>query len=1266
MKTQYTLRSLLLIGLLILLQAKAATCAEPPHSACDLDIIVPDDITICSAEDFDIDADINGDYLEFFWTQDGDFLTDSDLNPTVYIDGTTTFTLTAYQMDEENLIVNGDFESGDWIEYTDYYVGDGNCMSGLGYLACEGTYGVITDPSLGHNNFDPCPDHTGGGNMMVVNGASSFQQIWCQTIAVEPDGIYAFTAWATSVNPASPAQLQFAIDGTLIGNLFSLSGTTCQWEEFTAEWEASGQTSVEICITNQNTASGGNDFALDDISFHQICESSNSFTVTYAAFEVDWSTPEDIDCETMDSDIEIILDQDFDYDIEWDTEDGNIVTQQNDGTYILVDEPATYSVTITNEFGCEEDLNIEVEADTLSPQIMLAKSNDLNCQDQNAILVADALFGGIDISWYDSMGNFLLENDELEVSAAGWYIVEAYDDDNGCTAEDSIYVLQDTILAEVNFNLSNPLNCNFNSSVISLENSFSSVIWIYDNDTIAMDVDSVFIFEGGNYEAFVQGTNYCIDSAVINVPEEIPVFEYDLQFDSIIDCNNPESEFSIAFDSSIYLVSLEQSILVPDSLMHISNGGTYYIDISDSNGCTQLDSFSIIEDLISPTYNLSGDTISCQDPTALLLVQTQGGSVNWTTPSGQEIMMDSLETAVPGIYYVEVRGQNGCMSQDSIELTSSELIPELFILGDTLNCAQMSVDLLAQSNQTDLSYSWAFPDQSAAQTQMINTSQAGLYSLIVTNSVGCSAAAEYLILEDYSTPEIELIDSIFLDCNISSTTSNLNLLSPVDSLQWNGPGIISNDHNIDIDQEGLYVVEAFGKNGCSTSDTVQVTIDTLPPPLQILAVPTITCDQESVSPLIDIPDNISAYVWTGPNFNSTDSLVSLSEPGEYTIQLTGTNGCSHSGPFTVEIDTVAPPLNFSTTALTCTDTLIQVGIEETPDISSAAFIYAGDTLETIFSVSIEPFDNAAIMVTGQNGCQTSAPLVVEYDTLAVPIQAEASELNCQMDPIQITVNNNDDFTELNLAIGGSQIGDIFTYVNEPGLYEISGIADNGCLSETEIIIEAIEEAPQILSYNETRLECQDAILLDFIDIVDGTPPYNLTIDGVSYDSGAVPILIEGAGIHQIEVSDAYNCIDQTELQIVAITQIDLDLNPSISIQQGQQIQLELEILPDDNLVQSIQWFPSEFLSCDNCLMPTASPLEDIDYEVLVLDIYGCEARANISVDVNRIHKIYIPNIIALGDQRNDQFKFFFNSGDIKRVNFLNIYDRWGNLVYSIE
>lgn len=196
-------------------------------------------------------------------------------------DGSTgnTKTVTAsgtywWQETGTNIVTNGDFSSGNTGFNSSYtYMTTGSfcptCCCGV--LSLEGTYTVGANPNTYHTNFTAFGDHTtGSGKMLIVNGASvTGVTVWKENIPIMPNTNYVFSVWATSVNPASPAILNFSINGSALGTI-SLSGSVADgtWQYFTTTWN-SGSTSgsVPIALVNQNTASGGNDFAVDDIVF---------------------------------------------------------------------------------------------------------------------------------------------------------------------------------------------------------------------------------------------------------------------------------------------------------------------------------------------------------------------------------------------------------------------------------------------------------------------------------------------------------------------------------------------------------------------------------------------------------------------------------------------------------------------------------------------------------------------------------------------------------------------------------------------------------------------------------------------------------------------------------------------------------------------------------------------------------------------------------------------------------------------------------------
>ncbi len=158
-----------------------------------------------------------------------------------------------------NLVVNGGFESGN-TGFTSAYT----------YTSNEeppATYFIGSNPNL-YNPFWPSTAMPfDGSNMMIVNGADVPNvNVWEESaIPVTPDTTYFFSAHLTSVFPASPAELNFSADGTLLGSTFTASTTVGLWQQFYATWFSGSNTSVDLSIVNQDTAFSGNDFALDDI-----------------------------------------------------------------------------------------------------------------------------------------------------------------------------------------------------------------------------------------------------------------------------------------------------------------------------------------------------------------------------------------------------------------------------------------------------------------------------------------------------------------------------------------------------------------------------------------------------------------------------------------------------------------------------------------------------------------------------------------------------------------------------------------------------------------------------------------------------------------------------------------------------------------------------------------------------------------------------------------------------------------------------------------
>lgn len=228
------------------------------------------DTLLCSGQSVELAGPSNA--LSIVW-QNG------TTNGSIMVDTTGVYWCSAsFPVPGKDLVVNGNFDQGATGFTTDLQPGTGGTW---GPLSLEGTYGVTTDPSLLHSNFSSCGDHTGGGSMLLLNGSAvPGQNVWCQTIEIQPNTTYAFSAWLMSASPTNPAVMIFSVNGTSLGGNLNASPVTCDWDAFYAIWNSGSATSADICIVNQNITESGNDFALDDIAFSPLCSYTDSIAVT--------------------------------------------------------------------------------------------------------------------------------------------------------------------------------------------------------------------------------------------------------------------------------------------------------------------------------------------------------------------------------------------------------------------------------------------------------------------------------------------------------------------------------------------------------------------------------------------------------------------------------------------------------------------------------------------------------------------------------------------------------------------------------------------------------------------------------------------------------------------------------------------------------------------------------------------------------------------------------------------------------------------------
>ena len=168
------------------------------------------------------------------------------------------------------VVPNGDFQGGFTSFTSDYNYGPAaNQLSTGG----ENYFSVVSNAQFSHGSYVSYGDHTSGQGLYLVANASvtADRTVYrSSTITVTPGKTYTFGAFFSNAYPDSPADIDFRIslDGgaaTSIGD-YTIANGAGVWNSAGFTFNSGTATSVTLSFVDLNTAGGGNDFGIDDVS----------------------------------------------------------------------------------------------------------------------------------------------------------------------------------------------------------------------------------------------------------------------------------------------------------------------------------------------------------------------------------------------------------------------------------------------------------------------------------------------------------------------------------------------------------------------------------------------------------------------------------------------------------------------------------------------------------------------------------------------------------------------------------------------------------------------------------------------------------------------------------------------------------------------------------------------------------------------------------------------------------------------------------------
>jgi large repetitive protein len=383
-----------------------------------------------------------------------------------------------------------------------------------------------------------------------------------------------------------------------------------------------------------------------------------------------------------------------------------------------------------------------------------------------------------------------------------------------------------------------------------------------------------------------------------------------------------------------------------------SLAGAYTVTVTTA-GCSATSASTTVNVNQSPTANVtaSGPTSFCQ-----------GGSVSFTANAGNGYSYlwsngattASISTSTSGNNSVTVTNLIGCSTTSAVNAVVVNPIPVATITagGSTTICSGSPVSLSAPAGAN---YLW----NTGSTAQSINAATAGNYTVVVTSTAGCSATSAP------TTITVNALPSAAISSNGSTTfcqggTVGLSANSGMTSYLWSNG---DTGQSIAAANSGGYTVVVTDANGCSaTSNLINVNVNPAPTATIFPGTNVTICSGSSVT--LSTNSAVS-YNWSTGAITPT---IQVNTPGNYSVTLTGSNGCSATSPLTIVAVTTTP-----TAAITSSGpTTICQGDNVSLSAPAAANSYLWNTGATTQTITVSLVGSYFVTV-GSNGCSATSP-----------------------------------------------------------------------------------------------------------------------------------------------------------------------------------------------------------------------------------------------------------------------------------------------------
>lgn len=769
--------------------------------------------------------------------------------------------------------------------------------------------------------------------------------------------------------------------------------------------------------------------------------------------------------------------------------------------------PGTYSVTVTDQFGCQCGGSWTLTAP--SPMQLSLSKTDASCNGSATGSASVLVNGGsppYTFNWSNNSSTASANN-----LPAGNFSVTVTDQNN-CVQVGSIAVGQPAALSAVlvptdancNNTASGSINCQANGGT-----SPYTYLWS-NNSTSASPANLV----AGTYSVTITDAKGCIltQSATVGQPAS------GLSVNPIVSspsCNGA-SNGSINAQASggvgpyTYLWSDNST----GSTLNNVGAGNYSVTVWDLNACQMVANVTV-SDPPSLTANLIPTDAACfGTPGGSIACQTTGGTAPYTYLWSNGATVASPNNLQAGTYTVNITDANGCtFSQNAtVGQPASAVTATASVTHADCNGGNGSINIQANGGTGPYIYLWS----NNATTASLYGVPAGTYSLVISDQNNCQFTVSANIQEPAAITA--LLTPTDVNC-FGDSSGSISCLAnggtqPYTYL-WSNGATVASPGNLPA---GTYTVTITDANNCTMSQTATVSQSAT----ALNGTPTVTnasCMGSATGGVsVQATGGVPPYTYLWSNNDTTSSLNNV-PAGNYYLSIWDMNECQ-----VIVNVTVGEPTEI-TALLGSNDVDCHGANSGSLDCQVSGgvgpYTYLWSNGATVASPTNLIAGTYVVTVTDANGCTFTDSVVVSQPAAALDVTATVTDVSCfggANGSIATTITGGT--PPYSLAGTG---GDAAPSLNQltAGTYGITISDANGCEMSVNATVNQPVSALQ-LSLDVAHPTCDQADGSIAPQISGGTAPYTITAVRQSIESG-VDLEHLAAGSYTVTVTDANGC-----------------------------------------------------------------------------------------------------------------------------------------------